>query len=589
MLERASMMARQGGATDEVRKQYGEAVEAMIASQAAGSIDATGIERYLDLLVQEARAAPREDTYELFFKALQSVGEPAVARQLNQLQAVVSSDPELGGKFRERDDLERRLTGLRYQISSAPEAERAGLEQQRAALQVRLDQLGVELAANARASSIDDRPATLAELRAALRPGEAYFKITPLNRRAYGLVIDRERTQIYPIDAPLDVMIRLAAEIRSSIDGGLETEQRDIPRFKVRESYALFRLLTGPAADTLLAAKSIIVEPSGPLERLPLGVLITDRASVQRYQPRSRSRDLNEAYNYSDLAFLASRAELATAVSPRSFLVARSRTPSQASQPFIGFAEHSPESVNSLPTSGNVKVGEACFADAARLRELVLANVPIQRAEVTVAKNALGVPQAPVMAGADFTDTAVQQRADLDQYQVLHFATHGLEEGRFGCAKSPPALLTSFGDRNSDGLLSFDEIAGLRLNANLVVLSACETAGGASQELARRSGQEEGGSTLEGLVRAFLTANSRAVLATYWQVSAASETDELVRTFYTSARGTNIGSSLRTAQQSLMQNPEFSHPFYWGAYFVVGDSSKMMLSGSGQSAQAASR
>ena len=144
-------------------------------------------------------------------------------------------------------------------------------------------------------------------------------------------------------------------------------------------------------------------------------------------------------------------------------------------------------------------------------------------------------------------DEAVQGRDDLDQYQVLHFATPGLEEGVWGCAKSPPALITSIQDENSDGLLSFDEIAKLRLDANLVVLSACETASGVKDEaLARQSGQEEAGSTLEGLVRAFLTANARAVLATYWQVSADEETNELVRTLYTSARQQTIGASLQT-------------------------------------------
>jgi CHAT domain-containing protein len=194
-----------------------------------------------------------------------------------------------------------------------------------------------------------------------------------------------------------------------------------------------------------------------------------------------------------------------------------------------------------------------------------------------------------VRAGQQFTDTAVRARSDLDQYEVLHFATHGLSEGMWGCPASPPALVTSFGDANSDGLLSFDEIAALRLDANLVVLSACETASGVKSEaLARRSGQEEAGSTLEGLVRAFLTANSRAVLATHWEVSAEAETDDLVRAFYSAARGSPIGSALQTAQRALSAQPEYSHPFYWGAYFVVGDSSKMMLRRS-PSTQTASR
>jgi CHAT domain-containing protein len=155
-----------------------------------------------------------------------------------------------------------------------------------------------------------------------------------------------------------------------------------------------------------------------------------------------------------------------------------------------------------------------------------------------------------------------------------------VEEGVWGCAKSPPALVTSFGDASSDGLLSFSEIARLRLDANLVVLSACDTASGVKDEaLARRSGQEEAGSTLEGLVRAFLTANSRAVMATMWPVSAEQEADLFIKAFYGAARAKNIGGSLQTAQVALMADPEYSHPFHWGPFFIVGDSTKMMLSG----------
>ena len=106
------------------------------------------------------------------------------------------------------------------------------------------------------------------------------------------------------------------------------------------------------------------------------------------------------------------------------------------------------------------------------------------------------------------------------------------------------------------------------------------------EALARRSGQEEAGSTLEGLVRAFLTANSRAVLATFWPVSAGNETDQFIKQFYGVARQRTIGGSLQVAQEALMFNPEFSHPFYWGPYFVVGDSTKMMLSAPAKQAAA---
>jgi CHAT domain-containing protein len=205
---------------------------------------------------------------------------------------------------------------------------------------------------------------------------------------------------------------------------------------------------------------------------------------------------------------------------------------------------------------------------------------PIDAGEATIAAQQLGVPSSQVVTGLQFTDAAVLSRQDLNQYKVLHFATHGFTEGAFGCANSPPALLTSLADADSNGLLSFAEVARLNLDANLVVLAACDTGAGVrSQALARLSGQEEAGSSLEGLVRAFLTANSRAVMATHWPVSAEEESDEFMRVFYASARTQPIGTALQAAQQVLMRNPRYSHPFYWGAYFVVGDASKMMLGG----------
>jgi CHAT domain-containing protein len=183
------------------------------------------------------------------------------------------------------------------------------------------------------------------------------------------------------------------------------------------------------------------------------------------------------------------------------------------------------------------------------------------------------------MTDGAFTDTAVKARTDLDQFQVLHFATHGLTEGQWGCAKSPPALVTSLGSGDSDAILSFGEIAKLRLDANLVVLSACDTAAGVTSAAGRAAGQEEAGATLEGLVRAFLAANARAVLSTYWPISNAGQSEALIEDFYGAARTGTIGEALRVAQTRLMADPASSHPVYWGAFFVVGDAQKSLLSG----------
>ena len=579
-LERAGLIADQGGPPAHVRAEYDAAVDALIAAnQTGGGILPIGIERYLDLLVAEADKNPQPDTYERFFRAVQAVGEPAVARQLNQLQTVVTADPQIGVKVRDRAELEREITRLRYAIAAGGDgnngdgATSAELEKERAAAEAKLLAIDAELSADPRFRTVDDRPASIADIRRALRPGEAFFKVVQLNTRTYGLLITGERTWIYPIALPNQQIDALARQVRASIDGKLD--QGLLVSFDVAGSYTLFRLLTGPATDAVMKASALVVDPAGPLQNLPAGVLVVDRASVDRQAATATERPFDDSMVH----FLAGHATISTAVSPRSFLVARALPPSTAKEAFLGLGEHQPAVGDGGPAR-TVSVGFGCTVAYSTLADLSRRLKPISKRELTIAAEALGVPGAPQITDANFSDTAVEQRRDLADYEVLHFATHGLEEGVWGCAKSPPALVTSFGDGRSDGLLSFSEIARLHLDANLVVLSACETASGVKdEELARRSGQEEAGSTLEGLVRAFLTANSRAVLATYWSVSAGEDADRFMQAFYGSARQRNIGGSLQNAQEALIADPRYSHPFYWGPFFVVGDSTKMMLSG----------
>jgi hypothetical protein len=118
--------------------------------------------------------------------------------------------------------------------------------------------------------------------------------------------------------------------------------------------------------------------------------------------------------------------------------------------------------------------------------------------------------EAEIVTGAAFTDTAIKAADDLGQYRILHFATHGLVTPPRPECPARPALLTSFGGDDSDGLLSFAEIFDLRLDADLIILSACDTAGRASAHGDREAGLGGGGEfALDGLVRAFVGAGGR--------------------------------------------------------------------------------
>src|SRR4029079_6702223 len=144
-------------------------------------------------------------------------------------------------------------------------------------------------------------------------------------------------------------------------------------------------------------------------------------------------------------------------------------------------------------------------------------GMPISAKELRVAGGILSNVDpngVQIATGDQFTDTGLEQRSDLDQYRVIHFATHGVVTARAPKCAAQPALLTSFGGNGSDGLLTFREIFDLHLDADLVILSACDTAGKASAAATQQAGLATGGDVaLDGLVRAFVGAGRSPRLA----------------------------------------------------------------------------
>ncbi len=582
-LERADILARQGGDIGNVVREYGSAVDAIMDSGLAGKIKPSALEPYLAIISGGTKGSTDPESVERYFRAVQTVGEPAIARQVAQLQSVVSSDSGLAAQIRERADLSQELTALRYQITQrAAGVDVAALETRRKTLEVRFRALDDALAANERYRTTDDRPATVAEIQSILGENEVFFKLTTAKSRAFGIIIGKHDSIAYQLATPVDRVMKTAAAVRQSIDGAAN-DSRGLREFRVGGAYSLFQMVAGPAPDRLANAARIIVDPSGPLQRLPIGALVVDINSAKQFAARPKG----SAQDYSRIAFLAARAEISTALSPRSFITVRGFSPSRAPHAFLGLGSHLTPSYAQLASFGYRRTNFGCLFNTANITDSYNRAHPINRVEIERAAVAIGEPGAKEITGAEFNDTDVEARTDLNQYEVLHFATHGLQEGQWAsCLKAPPALVTSLGSGNSDGLLSFDEIAQLNLDANLVFLSACNTESGITDEdLARLSGKEEKGASLEGLVRAFLAAKARAVVATYWEASESEGTNQLIETFYNIGRTQSIGAAMRDGQRLLIADPRYSHPFYWAPYFIVGDAGKSMLSRQTASAQ----
>lgn len=151
-----------------------------------------------------------------------------------------------------------------------------------------------------------------------------------------------------------------------------------------------------------------------------------------------------------------------------------------------------------------------------------------------------------------------------------------------------PALLTSFGGQGSDGLLTFREIFDLKLDADVVVLSACDTADKASSTATRAAGLATGGDVaLDGLVRAFVGAGGRLVVASHWPVpDDYNATQRLIAGLFSATPGEPIAKALRTSQRTLMDDLNTSHPFYWAAFALVGDGERPLVKVDAQVAEA---
>ena len=153
-------------------------------------------------------------------------------------------------------------------------------------------------------------------------------------------------------------------------------------------------------------------------------------------------------------------------------------------------------------------------------------------------------------------------------YRILYFATHGLLPGELKCQAEPGLVLTppvqQPASRLQDGLLEASEIAGLKLNADLVVLSACNTAGGAGKF---------GGEALSGLAESFFFAGARSLVVSHWQVPSAATAQLMSALFATLGPELKGGVSvaLQAAQAKLIAQQQTAHPFFWAAFVVVGD------------------
>lgn len=575
----ASFLLRQGNDA-EARQLYREVIDNSLGKRSAIAGISNQLAPYFQLMADDPNSADE------FFKATQVLVRPGVA----ETQAILSRELSAGNDeasrlFRQSTNLARNIERLRIRFSALGKVEQSSaVNRTRSDLATEIEKLErnqqltqVRLAEYPQYRAVASRFISLTDLRENMKASESYVRMAIVGGRIFMFYADQNEAEIYRVEMSPDELDLKVDTLRASISV-FENGQYVTYPFDIETGRTLYTELFGPIASRLETSKHIIFEPDGALLRLPINLLVTDDSSVSSYIAQTEEPD-GDPYDFTNVSWLGKKTNVSTAVSARAFTDARQAPPSTATREYLGMG-------NNTPVLENAEVarvrGSSENLDTSCQWALTEWNKPISDAELKQARSIVGQSRSTILTGDAFSDDKIKKSEDISDYRILHFATHGLVTAPNPSCPTKPALLTSFGGEGSDGLLAFDEIFDLKLDADIVILSACDTAGKASITATRDAGVSTGGGTaLDGLVRSFIGAGGRSVLASHWPAPDDFDaTERLIGGLFSDGQNLSVAEAMRISQLKLMDDPSTSHPYYWSGFAIVGDGARPFLTGS---------
>jgi len=564
------------------------------------------VENYIGVLARGG-TAPNTVAVETFALA-DAVRGHAVQKALADANArAVAKDPALAALVRKEQDLAKQVgaqLGALNNMLALPSDQRN--DQDVRSLNAAIEKLRTDRKAAqqeikqrfpAYANLVDPKPPSVDDIRAALRPGEALL--------SFYFGQDASFVWAVPKDGPVAfaaipaTATQLAAKIhtlRQALEPQI-TMVSEIPPFDLTLAYELYALLLKPVESGWQPAKSLIVATNGALGELPLSLLPTAPSQVD-----PETKPLFAGYR--DVPWLA-RTHAVTVVPSASALVSLRRLPpgSPNRETLIGFgdpyfnAQEAAEAESEQSLAGQqladavpansgtdvvargapLKLRAAPHVEDVDKAELaLLPRLPDTRDELTAMARALNVDPAKALYLGNAANEQNVETLDLSHYRIVAFATHGLVPGDIDGLTQPALALTApdVADVKGDGLLTIEKILALKLDADWVVLSACNTAAGAGA----------GAEAASGLGSAFFYAGTRALLVTNWSVQSTSARELITDLFRRQAADPALsrGEALRQAMMALLDGPglvdasgqpvyTYAHPLFWAPYSVIGD------------------
>lgn len=600
------------GTTDLLRLQLIESAEPdTLAATAVVYLDAISDPRLVEIANQEllnrslgfalyADAAWMIDQHEYrerAFSALQqSVIGPATdsIAEMAARRAASETSSRLGALAQQRTDLVNEIRAYSTQQSASFVAPSGPAQQNRQVVaenlvraETEVEQIDAELEREFPDffALINPQPVSIAQTQDFLEAGEAIVLIVPSEFGTHVVAITSDTHAWHRADMAAesveDIVRRLRWDLGARVpatQAEIDGWQADYPEsgefpFDRQAAFNLYETLIAPVEGAIGDPSTLYVVTGGSLATLPLSVLVTEAPQGADYDPQALR----------DTAWLADRYALASIPSIQSLQLLR-RVENSGGDPitpdFAGFGDpvlqgeaqqRGFRNMGSVPSanailSWNQTATRSRMADVTLLSQMT--RLPGTATELENLRQALGAPEDSLWLGERATETAVRA-ADLSNASIIAFATHGLmpEELEIltepGLVFTPPAIATEA----DDGYLSASEVASLHLNADWVILSACNTATG------------DNGSGLSELARSFFYAGARNLLASYWPVGDQVASQITVRAFeiLRDTPGLSRAQAFQQAMREIRLDPShdtartsWAHPAFWAPFVLIG-------------------
>ncbi len=575
----------------KARQQSGVAEDAMRSNLRQAMLGS-----YLQLLAIQASGGDQAAVAESFALADWLRGSGTQAAVAASAARAATGDAALAQVVRREQDMRTELIALHRSMlrlsSLSPEQLKASGEDP-AALRIRIDALtrehgGLFADLSKRfpkyANLIDPQPPTLAEAQRSLKPGEVLISILSTPQRSYIWAVPASGAASFAARELGETDIApIVRRLRTALDVG-DTEPAQWLAIDVAGSHRLYRELLAPVSAAFKDANTLVLTSNGSLASMPPAMLVTREHTLaaERGMPFER---------YAAVPWLAREFATAQVPSVNAWVSLRNQSVVAAGNAFTGFGDpvfssqaSAPAATRGLRASASLRPDEATLRanrSVAWQPYSKLSALPDTREELLTIAKALGADsKRDVILGQEVTRQRVMQ-ADLSKSRVIAFATHGLLAGDFQGVDQPSLALSVPSGKDADkepavALLTLDDVLQLKLNADWVVLSACNTAAADGQ----------GAEAVSGLGRGFFYAGSRALLVTHWAVDSESAKDLVSHIFNAYARDPQLtrARALHGAMQHIMtsktidkisgQPYSLAHPLFWAPYALIGEAGR---------------